>query len=64
MLPELPDDVGNADRIKFYKELLSRIRSASEVHRGWYTHKNPYGCWICDLLLLVETCLNYIDKSG
>jgi len=20
----------------------------------WYTHKNPYGCWICDLIFICE----------
>ncbi len=20
----------------------------------WYTHKNPYGCWICDIFLLMD----------
>jgi len=20
----------------------------------WYTHKNPYGCWICDLIFILE----------
>ncbi len=31
-------------------EYLSRIEWQSEGHRMWYTHKNPYGCWICELL--------------
>lgn len=51
------------DRQEFYKELLSRIRHSSEAHRGWYTHKNPYGCWICDLLLMCETLLTYLDQD-
>jgi len=20
----------------------------------WYTHKNPYGCWICDIIFIIE----------
>jgi hypothetical protein len=35
-------------------EFLSRIRWQSEGHRQWYTHKNPYGCWICELLQIGE----------
>ena len=31
-------------------EYISRIEWQSEGHRMWYTHKNPYGCWICELL--------------
>lgn len=33
-------------------ELLDRIQWQFEGHRMWYTHKNPYGCWICDILFL------------
>lgn len=35
-------------------ELLSRIKWQSDGHRQWYTHKNPYGCWICELLQISE----------
>ncbi len=31
-------------------EYLSKLEWQSEGHRMWYTHKNPYGCWICELL--------------
>lgn len=24
----------------------------STPHIAWYTHKNPYGCWICDLIVM------------
>jgi len=20
----------------------------------WYTHKNPYGCWICDVIFIID----------
>ena len=46
-------------------ELLSRIEWQSEGHRQWYTHKNPYGCWICEVLQIsreLETEL--LDKRG
>lgn len=29
-------------------EVVRRLEWQSEGHRMWYTHKNPYGCWICD----------------
>ncbi len=35
-------------------EYLSRIEWQSEGHRMWYTHKNPYGCWICELLQIAR----------
>lgn len=63
MIPQLPEGSAWGDRREFYKEILSRITSASDTHRGWYTHKNPYGCWICDLLLLCQTLVNYMDNT-
>ncbi len=35
-------------------EHISKLRWQSEGHRQWYTHKNPYGCWICELLQVSE----------
>jgi len=50
---------GDGETIESYLsrlgELLSRIRWQSEGHRMWYTHKNPYGCWICELLQIADT---------
>ncbi len=42
------------------REFLSRIRWQSEGHRNWYTHKNPAGCWICELL---DICDRLLDDS-
>ncbi len=30
--------------------LVTEFESLSDGHIRWFTHKNPYGCWICDLL--------------
>lgn len=32
------------------REYISKLEWQSEGHRLWYTHKNPYGCWICEIL--------------
>ncbi len=40
------------------REFLSRIRWQSEGHRTWYTHKNPAGCWICELLDITDRLLD------
>jgi len=32
------------------QEHISKLEWQSEGHRMWYTHKNPYSCWICELL--------------
>ncbi len=49
-------------------EHVQKLRWQSEGHRQWYTHKNPYGCWICELLqvceLIRDNCLDEITHSG
>jgi len=56
-------------------EHVQKLRWQSEGHRQWYTHKNPYGCWICELLqvceLIRDNCMDEIkhprqsqDKNG
>ncbi len=48
-------------------EHVKKLRWQSEGHRQWYTHKNPYGCWICELLqvceLIRDNCLDEINNS-
>ncbi len=38
------------DYLRRVAEFLSKLEWQSEGHRMWYTHKNPYSCWICELL--------------
>ncbi len=49
---------GTGETLKSYLDRLgehiSKLRWQSEGHRQWYTHKNPYGCWICELLQVCE----------
>ncbi len=35
-------------------EYISKLEWQSDGHRMWYTHKNPYGCWICELLQVIR----------
>ncbi len=42
------------DYIERISEHIKKLRWQSEGHRQWYTHKNPYGCWICELLQVTE----------
>ncbi len=42
------------DYIERIAEHIKKLRWQSEGHRQWYTHKNPYGCWICELLQVTE----------
>ncbi len=30
-------------------DVLSKLEWQSDGHRQWYTHKNPYSCWICEI---------------
>ncbi len=48
-------------------EHVKKLRWQSEGHRQWYTHKNPYGCWICELLqvteLIRDNCLDEVSNT-
>lgn len=61
MIPELPSDVSYQVRRDYYHKLLSQLEISSLSHIKWFTHKNPYGCWICDMVMLCRTLLNYLD---
>lgn len=40
--------------------LLTELESLAEGHIRWFTHKNPYGCWICDL---IQVFREYLTES-
>ncbi len=50
------DGEGLRPYINRLTEHISKLEWQSEGHRLWYTHKNPYGCWICEILQ-VARCL-------
>ncbi len=56
------------DYLERMHEHVQKLRWQSEGHRQWYTHKNPYGCWICELLqvteLIRDNCLDEIINPG
>ena len=45
---------GAGETIRSYLERLheyiAKLEWQSDGHIRWYTHKNPYGCWICENL--------------
>ncbi len=49
---------GDGETIESYlgrlDEYISKLEWQSDGHRMWYTHKNPYGCWICELLQVIR----------
>ncbi len=47
-------DFGNMEDYTNYLVKMNReLETLSAGHIRWYTHKNPYGCWICDTHLLI-----------
>jgi len=52
------DGESTEEHIERLLEIVQRIEWQSEGHRQWYTHKNPYGCWICELLQIVRQVLD------
>lgn len=32
------------------------------AHFSWYTHRNPAGCWICDLCTLVSVSMSSVRR--
>lgn len=43
--------------VKLTRERLQTSYALLDTHIKWFTHKNPHGCSICDLLQLAETTL-------
>lgn len=52
-----------SDLVQEWQQMAQQIEHLSEVHRKgkqWYTHKNPYGCWICDANRLLRQILDTV----
>ncbi len=61
---------GDGETVESYlgrlDEYISKLEWQSDGHRMWYTHKNPYGCWICEVFQVVRGLreLNPVDLTG
>ncbi len=42
------------DWTNYLVKLNQEFQTLSAGHIRWYTHKNPYGCWICDVFKLID----------
>lgn len=42
---------------------LTGLENLSSTHTVWFTHKNPYGCWICDLIQLCRQIFFEVQKE-
>ncbi len=43
---------------------ISQLEWQSGGHIMWYTHKNPAGCWICELLQIIREYENLLLDSS
>ena len=43
------------------RDFVQQLEWRSDGHRMWYTHKNPYGCWICDLIYTIQEYSRALD---
>jgi len=53
------------DPFEYIQQALERLRgmeSLASTHITWYTHKNPYGCWICDMFLLTQRLIDTFEE--
>lgn len=41
---------------------LTGMEQLASTHITWYTHKNPYGCWICDMFLLSRNVMDSFEE--
>lgn len=48
---------------KSYERYLV-IEQQASTHISWFTHRNPYGCWICDLLQLTKYALAALEDTS
>ncbi len=65
--PNFVRGIGETDSSYYGRvsEHVNRIRWQSDGHRQWYTHKNPYGCWICEILQVAELLISeHIPDKG
>ncbi len=57
------DGEGLDEYLTRMSDSVTAIENLSETHKIWFTHKNPYGCWICDSQLLLRTIIQEIAQE-
>lgn len=58
MIQKISDKQDPHEYVRQSLERLKVMEQLAATHIGWYTHKNPYGCWICDLIQLLYATLD------
>ncbi len=57
------DSEGLDEYLTRMSDSVTALENLSEGHKIWFTHKNPYGCWICDSLLLLRTIIQEVAQE-
>lgn len=52
------DTESNASYCERILAVIQRLEWQSDGHRMWYTHRNPYGCWICEIQQITRQLLD------
>lgn len=68
MVRKIGDRQDPTDYLKQCMERTMAMEALAAGHIAWFTHKNPYGCWICDLILqmyrLIDSFEAFLGPSG
>lgn len=40
---------------------LAILEQLAGPHIAWYTHKNPFSCWICDYIILCRRLVEILE---
>lgn len=68
MVRKIGDRQDPHDYLKQCMERTMAMEALASTHIAWFTHKNPYGCWICDLILqtyrLIDSFEDFLGPSG
>lgn len=65
MIREIGKQEDPVEYLKLVQERILMNENLASTHIGWFTHKNPYACWICDMFVLAQTLHNsFIDFLG
>lgn len=62
MIREIHEKQDPYEYLDVSTERLLILENQLATHIKWFTHKNPYGCSICDLLMLGHTVLRSFES--
>lgn len=57
------DNEGLDEYLTRMADSITGLEALSDTHKIWFTHKNPYGCWICDTFELTRQIIFEVQKE-